>query len=148
MSTVHFKLMSTKSSYTANNAQLSNSSASTEMQVSAPVFKSDIEDILYGCGDSWPADKGVISLLDTLVIDYIKNITLQALDIAEIKKKLDTECFLFLIRKEKEKYNRVLTLLKTNHELKIVKTIAECDISNIDDIMRVNDLKDADGPIS
>lgn len=137
--------MSTKSSHTMNNTQPSSSSSAT---TSVSVFKSDIQDILYGCGDSWPPDEGVVALFDTLVVDYIKNITLQALDIAEIRKRLDNECFLFLIRKEKEKYDRVMTLLKTNQELTVAKTIAECDITNIEDIMRINDLKDIDGSIS
>ena len=107
-------------------------------------FGTNIEDIAYGCGNTWPVDEEAVALIDTLVVDYIKNITWQALDVAEIRKKFDTECFLFLIRKEKEKYNRVMTLLKANHEIKIVNTIAECDMNNLDDIMRLNDFKDSD----
>lgn len=46
--------------------------------------------------------------------------TKKAVDIATVKGKLDTECFIFPIRKDHETYERVKDLLQANGELKEV----------------------------
>lgn len=46
--------------------------------------------------------------------------TKKAMDLAVIKGKLDTECFIFLIRKDPERYERIAELLRANDELRAV----------------------------
>ena len=85
----------------------------------------DIEDMLFGFGDAWPANAAVVHSLEDLVIAYIRDLTLQALRVAACRPrgKLDKECFLFLVRKEAGKFKRVHHLLNTNEELKAAKKI-------------------------
>lgn len=42
------------------------------------------------------------------------------MDLALVKGKLDTECFIFLIRKDPERYERIAELLRANDELRAV----------------------------
>lgn len=40
------------------------------------------------------------------------------MELATIKGKLDTECFIFLIRKDPERYDRIAELLRANDEFR------------------------------
>ena len=93
----------------------------------------DIEDMLFGFGDAWPANAAVVLALEDLVIAYIRDLTLQARRVAACRPggKLDKECFLFLVRKEAGKFKRVHHLLNTNEELKAVKKIDIADQTQI-----------------
>jgi len=88
-------------------------------------FVSDIEDMLFGFGDAWPADGAVVQAIDDMVTGYIRDLTLRALKVAECRPegKLDKECFMFLVRKESHKFKRVHRLLQVNDELKQAKRI-------------------------
>ena len=44
--------------------------------------------------------------------------TKKAMDLASVKGKLDTECFIFLIRKDPARYERVAELLRANDEFR------------------------------
>ena len=46
--------------------------------------------------------------------------TKKAMELATIKGKLDTECFIFLIRNHPERYDRVAELLRANDEFRAV----------------------------
>lgn len=88
-------------------------------------FGPDIEDMLFGFGDAWPADPAVVQAIEDIVTGYIRDLALKALKVAECRPggKLDKECFLFLVRKESQKFKRVHHLLAVNEELKAVKKI-------------------------
>ena len=45
----------------------------------------------------------------------------RACTISELKGKLDADCFLYLVRKDKKKFSRATQLLKTNEEIKVVR---------------------------
>lgn len=90
----------------------------------------DIEDMLFGFGDSWPPDEDTVALVESLVHQYIGNLCSRATNVANVRKKLDKECFMYLVRKDRRKFIRIQKLLKANEELKKAKTMAECDIEN------------------
>jgi len=84
---------------------------------------SDIEDMMYGFGDSWPIDAGAVKLVEQVVKNYIQDLAARALRVAELRPggKLDKECFMFLVRKDKAKFRRVHRLLSANEEIKRVQ---------------------------
>jgi transcription initiation factor TFIID subunit 13 len=84
-------------------------------------FTSDIEELMFGFGDEWPPDSQAVKMMDSLVKDYIEELGERALSIAEMRGRLDKECFLFLVRKDKAKFHRVRKLLELNEELKSVR---------------------------
>jgi transcription initiation factor TFIID subunit 13 len=86
-------------------------------------FYSDIEEMMFGFGDEWPPDANAVRLLESFVVSYIEDLADRALDIAELRGKLDKECFMFLVRKDRKKFSRVHKLLKSNEELKTVQKV-------------------------
>jgi hypothetical protein len=83
----------------------------------------DIEEMMYGFGDThqWPPDENSVRLIETMVINYIEDLSIRASDVAELKSKdgkIDKECFMFVVRKDRRKFNRIYRLLKANEELK------------------------------
>jgi hypothetical protein len=59
---------------------------------------------------------------------------LKALEVAEVTGKLDKECFMFLVRKDRHKFSRVNRLIKANEELKRVQNtfLSDDQAMNID----------------
>lgn len=86
-------------------------------------FYNDIEDMMFGFGDEWPPDSNAVCLLESLVVSYVEDLAGRALEIADLRGKLDKECFMFLVRKDRKKFSRVHKLLKSNEELKSVQKI-------------------------
>ncbi|CEG37225.1 transcription initiation factor tfiid subunit [Plasmopara halstedii] len=83
----------------------------------------NIKHMLFGFGDeSEPLDE-TAELMEDLVVEYIHSMTKKAMDLASIKGKLDTECFIFLIRKDPERYDRIAELLRANDEFRAVLNI-------------------------
>lgn len=86
----------------------------------------DIEEMMFGFGDTshWPPDNNSVQLIQSIVVNYIEDLALRASDIADVRSKdgkLDKECFMFVVRKDRSKFNRIYKLLKANEELKAVQ---------------------------
>lgn len=83
-------------------------------------LSNDIADMLFGFGDSWPPNVESVNLIEKLATEYIQDLSARALQVAEIRPsgKLDKECFLYLVRKEKQKFLRINKLLTANKEIK------------------------------
>lgn len=90
-------------------------------------FYSDIEEMMFGFGDNWPPDSSAVNLIESLTTSYLENLGTRALDVAELRGKLDKECFMFLVRKDRKKFTRVHKLLKSNEELKTVQKVELVD---------------------
>ena len=73
---------------------------------------------MYGFGDEWPPKSDSVQLMKELVVDYIEGLTQQAILVSETTGKLDKECFVYLTRKDRKKFNRIHQLLVTNEEIK------------------------------
>ena len=78
----------------------------------------DIEEMLFGFGDKWPPEEETVKLVESIVTNYIEDLTMRAVQIADIRGKLDKECFMFVVRKDRRKFSRIHKLLKTNEDLK------------------------------
>ena len=83
-----------------------------------PDMNSDIEEMMYGFGDSWPPNAECVGLIESLVTRYIEDLAQRAKEISDLRGKMDKECFLYVVRKDRSKFSRVCQLLKANEELK------------------------------
>ena len=78
----------------------------------------DIEDMMYGFGDSWPPHPESVKLMGELISEYIEDITYRAMKVSELTGSLDKECFLYVVRKDRKKFNRIHKLLSAFDEIK------------------------------
>ena len=67
----------------------------------------------------------------------------RACTISELKGKLDADCFLYLVRKDKRKFSRATQLLKTNEEIKVVRKME----LKVEEEMKGGGRGDEEGPI-
>lgn len=82
----------------------------------------DLEEMMYGFGDSWPPNQESVELMEKLVVNYIRNLCSRALEVSDLAGiKLDKESFMYVVRKDRRKFNRAYALLKANEELKKVQ---------------------------
>lgn len=104
-------------------------------EIDRPNFFRDIQEMMFGFGDSWPPNKNATLLIDRLVTTYITELAQRAELVAETTGKLDKECFLYLIRKDEFKFSRVMKLIDTNEQIKNIKqqSIKNNDDDNYDD---------------
>ncbi len=87
----------------------------------------DIEEMMFGFGDQWPPNENCVRLVESIVTNYIEDLTMRAAQIATMRGKMDKECFMFVVRKDRRKFSRVHTLLKANEELKSVQKMEMTD---------------------
>lgn len=73
--------------------------------------------MMYGFGDDQNPYTESVELLEDLVLEFIAQITLKAIEIGR-PGKVQVEDIIFLIRKDARKYSRVKELLMMNEELK------------------------------
>jgi transcription initiation factor TFIID subunit 13 len=83
----------------------------------------DIEEMMFGFGDEWPPNEEAVDFVSGLVTEYIQDLSERALQVAELRGKLDKECFMFLVRKDRRKFSRVHKLLKANEDIKKVQKV-------------------------
>lgn len=82
----------------------------------------DIEEMMYGFGDNWPPNSQSVELMEKLVANYIRSLCHKAQEVSDISGgKLDKECFMYVVRKDRRKFTRAYGLLKANEELKRVQ---------------------------
>lgn len=105
---------------TAPATTSSSSTARTDSARKSKIYN-DLEEMMYGFGDTWPPDPQSVELLEQLVVEYIEDLTAKAVNIAEMTGKLDKDCFMYLVRKDRKKFNRVHQLLTTNDYIKKAK---------------------------
>ncbi|KAI9913786.1 hypothetical protein PsorP6_005282 [Peronosclerospora sorghi] len=77
-----------------------------------------IKHMLFGFGDEAEPLDETAELMEDLVVEYMHTMTKKAMGLAAIKGKLDTECFIFLLRKDPECYDRIAELLRANDEFR------------------------------
>ena len=83
----------------------------------------DIEEMMFGFGDKWPPNSDSVELMEKIAANYIRNVCQRAKDVSDLSgKDLDKECFMYAVRKDRRKFTRVYSLLKTNEELKKLKS--------------------------
>lgn len=96
-------------------------------------FSLSVEEMMYGFGSEWPPDQRASKLVENLAVSYMKDLIYRAQDIASVTGKLDKECFIYLVRKDEEKFHRIQGLMKAMEELNSVNSIDEqSSVSNND----------------
>lgn len=78
----------------------------------------DIEEMMYGFGDNWPPNQESVSLIECMVTSYIEDLAVRAKEVSDLRGKMDKECFMYVVRKDRSKFSRACQLLKANDELK------------------------------
>jgi hypothetical protein len=80
---------------------------------------------MYGFGDV--QQKHILNetseLMEDMVLEYIDNITTQALNLSQKRGKLALPDFLYIIRNDQKKYNRAYELLQNEKKIKEVRKI-------------------------
>ncbi|CAI5715668.1 unnamed protein product [Peronospora effusa] len=76
--------------------------------------------MLFGFVDEAEPLDETAELMEDLVVENVHAMTKKAMELATIKGKLDTDCFIFIIRKHPERYDRVAELLRANDEFRAV----------------------------
>ena len=86
-------------------------------------FSDDIEEMLYGFGDAWPPNNDTVALIETLATQYIEGLLERSDSVAERRGRLDKECFMYLVAKDRPKFYRIHRLIKANEVLKKVREV-------------------------
>lgn len=87
-------------------------------------FFHDLEEMMYGFGDAeFPPNAASVELVEEFVTEYIQEVTSRAVNVAELTGKLDKDCFLYVVRKDRKKFNRVHKLLNASEEIKNAQKI-------------------------
>lgn len=81
------------------------------------IFAKELRCLLYGYGDDENPYTETVDALEELVVEFIADITKQAMDIGR-PGKVQVEDVIFLVRKHPKMYARVKELLTMNEELK------------------------------
>lgn len=81
-------------------------------------MRSDLEEMMFGFGDVWPTHSSAVDLLESIAANYIEDLTSRAVQVSEMRGKLDKECFLYVVRKDRRLFNRAARLLKAHDDIK------------------------------
>ncbi|XP_031560605.1 transcription initiation factor TFIID subunit 13-like [Actinia tenebrosa] len=81
------------------------------------LFHKELRCMMFGFGDDQCPYTESVDFLEDLVVEYITEMTLKAMEVGK-KGKVHCEDIVFLIRKDPKKYARVKDLLTMNEELK------------------------------
>lgn len=92
--------------------------AQTNKRKRKMAMQEDIEEMMYGFGDVWPPNPESVELVESMVVKYIEDLARRAKEVSELRGKLDKECFMYVVRKDRSKFTRVCQLLTANEELK------------------------------
>lgn len=81
------------------------------------MFSKELRCMMYGFGDDKNPYTESVDMLEDLVIQFIKETTLKAMETGR-SGRVQVEDIIFLIRKDHKKYSRVKELLTMNEELR------------------------------
>ena len=86
---------------------------------------------MYGFGDAAQPLPESLALVESLVQQYVVGMSEKAAEIASLRGRLDAECFIYAVKNDKEKYQRVQELLKAHEEIKEAKRNNVTDEENL-----------------
>ena len=86
-------------------------------------MQNDIEEMMYGFGDNWPPNEDSVRMIECMTTKYIEDLAERAKEVSELRGKLDKECFMYVVRKDRSKFTRVCQLLSANEELKTAQKL-------------------------
>ncbi|CAD7698224.1 unnamed protein product [Ostreobium quekettii] len=110
------------------------SSNTTDGESDGPVkrglFEKDLPGIMYGYGDSETPRQETVELVEDIVFEYVSGLLHKAMETASLRGKLKYEDFMFQVRSEPQKIERIQELLQKNEEIK--KARKQMDLDNAD----------------
>ena len=109
-------------SWSGSSGAESSGSGTSPQQKRKRMFARDLKYMMHGFGDDLNPYEDTVDLVEDLVVEFITEMTLKAMDVGK-KGKVHVEDILFLVRKDPKKYTRVKDLLNMNEELKKAKQI-------------------------
>lgn len=80
-------------------------------------LKKKVKNMMYGFGDSANPLSETVDLMESIVLEYIHDMTVKSMQVAQKRGKLEADDLVFLIRKDKKKYARVQHLLRLQREI-------------------------------
>lgn len=111
---VNLKSSDNVSTSTSNDNQLPQQ---TEKPNKKRLFAKELKNMMYGFGDDQNPYTETVDMLEDLVLHFIGDISLRALDVGGTGR-VTVEDVLYLVRRDTRKYARVKDLLSMNEELK------------------------------
>lgn len=93
-------------------------------------FSKELRYMIHGFGDSPNPYNETVELIDDLVVEFITEMTVKAMEVGK-KGKIHVDDILYLTRKDPKKHARVKDLLAMNEELKQAKKYFENSQENI-----------------
>lgn len=75
-------------------------------------LKESLPQMMYGFGEDEAPLPETVALMEQLVFGYIRDVTDEACKTAEVKGRLDTDCFVFAVRRDKPKYKRMKEIIE------------------------------------
>jgi len=91
------------------------------------MFTRELKQIMYGFGDVKNPAQETVDLVEDIMCEYVTEMTKKAVQVSSKRGKVLTEDFVFIIRKDRKKYNRVKELLVMNEELKKARKVFELE---------------------
>ncbi|KAK0580987.1 hypothetical protein LWI29_008482 [Acer saccharum] len=91
------------------------------------VFQKDLQRMMYGFGDDANPLPETVALVEDIVVEYVTDLSHNALDIGSTRGKLSVEDFLYQIRKDFPKLKRCTELLAMQKDLDKAKKAFEMD---------------------
>ncbi|KAF5178615.1 transcription initiation factor TFIID subunit 13-like [Thalictrum thalictroides] len=121
------KMLNSSTSAASKSKAGSSQASDSSFKRKRGVFQKDLQHMMYGFGDDPNPLPETVALLEDIAVEYVTDLVNKAQDIACKRGKLLTEDFLYLIRKDRPKFNRCTELLSMNEELKQARKAFEVD---------------------
>lgn len=90
-------------------------------------FTKEIRYMMYGFGDVKNPRHDTAELVEAYMLDYLRTLLTNTMNMAKIKGKTKTEDLLWMLRHDRIKYTRVKDLLAINEELKNARKLVDYD---------------------
>ena len=85
------------------------------------MFGGALEQMLYGFGDVSDPLEETVQAVEDIVIDYVRSMTLAAMQVAAKRGKIKTEDLFFLVRADGKKFERAREILRMHEKIKAAR---------------------------
>ncbi|KAI2798319.1 Transcription initiation factor TFIID subunit 13 [Blomia tropicalis] len=107
----------TPSTSSSGSSSISSTTTTNTIDRKKRLFSKELRCMMYGFGDDQNPYTETVDMLEDLVIHFIGDIALRALEVGR-SGRVTVEDVMYLVRRDSRKYARVRDLLSMNEELK------------------------------
>jgi hypothetical protein len=90
--------------------------------------------MMFGFGDQWPPDQAALTMVDRCVNGYISDLARRAEKIADEKGDLDKECYIYLVRTDERKFQRINKLMEASEVIRKARENRNAEIVKHEDL--------------